>query len=150
MENVNKVVQNAAEYIKSAVTKQSLVPLLKKLAFQLIVFFFSVKLSSISIFGGAYPFGLALIIGASDRFALSALAGFVVGSFAGADLTMGATYVAAAGVVAATRWIIGAALKSSYKRSNYLPCLIAGLLSVAVSELSVMALTMSATGAAAL
>ena len=136
MENVNKAVKDTAAYIKTTFAKENILPLLKRTAFQLLVVFISAELSGVSLFGGAYPFGLALIIGVSDRFALSALAGFVIGSFSGADVAMGATYIAAAGVVAATRWIVASVIKGGYKRSNYLPCLIAGLSSVAISELS--------------
>lgn len=150
MENVNKAVKDTAAYIKTTFAKENILPLLKRTAFQLLVVFISAELSGVSLFGGAYPFGLALIIGVSDRFALSALAGFVIGSFSGADVAMGATYIAAAGVVAATRWIVASVIKGGYKRSNYLPCLIAGLSSVAISELSVMALSLSLSGGSVL
>ncbi len=97
-------------------------------------------LSQVSVFSGLHPFGLALIIGAPDNCTVAALAGFVAGGYL-FRLTVNTTaYTAAAGVVAALRWVLAGMSRGRRRRSSYLPGLVAGLLSVAVSEVSVMLL----------
>ncbi len=98
-------------------------------------------LAQVSVFSGLHPFGLALIIGAPDRFSVAALAGFVAGGFIFKLNVNTTAYTAAAGVVAALRWILAGMAKGRRRKSSYLPSLFAGLLSAGLSEISVMLLS---------
>ncbi|MDO4566336.1 MAG: SpoIIE family protein phosphatase [Oscillospiraceae bacterium] len=86
---------------------------------------------------GLYPFGLALVIGASDGYAIAALLGFVLSHWAGAAVGNSA-YIAAAGVVAALRWILAGLSRSRYRKSSFLPSLTAGLMTAAFIEIAVL------------
>ncbi|MEG0751614.1 MAG: PP2C family protein-serine/threonine phosphatase [Oscillospiraceae bacterium] len=112
---------------------------------QLAVGFLAVLLARAPFTAGLYPFGLALVVGASDRFAIAALVGFVLSHWTGA--AVGSTaYVAAAGVVAALRWILAGISRGRYKKSFFLPCLVTALSTAALVELAVLALSGSFSG----
>ena len=106
----------------------------KKLLLQGSVGALGYVLAGVPFAGITHPFGLALVMGVTDRFALSALAGFVLGSRRWADPAFDSTYIAAAGVVAAVRWILSGARSGRHQKSNLLPCITAGVCAVTLSE----------------
>lgn len=150
MDTVNKAIKSFTLYLRERLTKDTLVPLVKRALIQLAAGLLCAALSGVKFFGGTYPFGLAFVVGASDRFAIASLVGFIVGNWTSAEIASSSTYIAAAGVVAATRWILAATAKNKYRKSNFIPCLVAGLLSVTISELAIMSLTLSASFSAVL
>ncbi len=107
---------------------------------QLLAAVFAFFASRTEIFDGFRPFGIALVIGASDRFGLSATAGYLMSSWR--DSGIDSSYLAAAGIVAAVRWIVRVRNRTAItKRSAYIPSLAAAAVTVVTVELSVAGFT---------
>jgi stage II sporulation protein E len=112
------------------------------------VFGLSILLARVEFIGGIFPFGLALVMGIPDRFFIAALSGFVVNNWIGETIVgANSAYIAAVGVVAALRWILAGMSRGKYRRSFYPPCLAAGTLSVAITEIAILVLTASFSAA---
>jgi len=102
----------------------------------------SFLVSRVPFLSGVYPFGLAFMIGVPDKFSIAALIGFVLSAWTGGTVVgANSSYISAVGVVAALRWILAGMSRGKYRKSNYLPCLVAGVASVTITELAILALT---------
>ncbi len=108
--------------------------LFRAFAKQLGVFLLALVLTRTEFTASLCPFPLALIIGVSDSYVVAGTLGLIVGGWTG---TMGSySFVAAAGVVAALRWILAGMSHKKNRRGSYLPSLIAAGITVAAVEIS--------------
>ncbi len=116
--------------------------ILRAALLQLAVGAFALLLARVEFSSGVFPFGLALIIGVPDTYSIAALVGYVVNNWIG-DTIVGANsaYIGAVGVVAALRWILAGIQRGKYHKSNYVPCLVAGVSAVVITELIILTLT---------
>ena len=114
-------------------------------ALQLGVGVLTALLARVQFAAGLYPFGLAMVVGVSDRFVAAALAGFVLNNWLGSFSAANTVYIAAVGVVAALRWILAGLARTAYRRDSYLPSLVAAGLTVMFTEAAVMLLAGSFT-----
>lgn len=109
---------------------------------QILVFGLAILLARVQFIDGIFPFGLAFVIGVPDSFSIAALAGYVINNWIGTTVVgANSAYIGAVGVVAAVRWILTGLGKRSHRKTSYLPCLVAGLASVAITELAILILT---------
>ncbi len=98
-------------------------------------------LCRVEFVSGVCPFGLAFIIGSAERYTPAALVGFVLGSLSGGVSAARTVYLAAVGVVAALRWILSGIGRTSWTRNSFLPCLIAGSITVLFTDSAILVLS---------
>ncbi len=135
----------ALHSLKSRLNGSAAVSVVKTAVMHLGVGALTALLSQVPFSEGMYPFGLAMIVGVSDRFMIAALAGFIINNWFGDFIAANTVYIAAVGVVAALRWILSGLSRTAYRRSSYLPSLIAASMTVLFTETAVMALSGSLT-----
>ncbi|MEA5051574.1 MAG: PP2C family protein-serine/threonine phosphatase [Oscillospiraceae bacterium] len=150
MESVQKFLTGAAAFFRTDRRTAAAAAVLRSVLVQAAAAAAAAALAGVEFVDGTYPFGLAFVIGVSDRFAVGSLAGFVLGSFLTSDVAWNSSYITAAGAVAATRWILAGLSRGKLRKNNFAACLIAGALAVLASETAILISTLQISLAAML
>ncbi len=114
-----------------------LIPALSRLAVQLAMVGMSFLVSRIPVYEGNCLFGISFVVGSANSYSLSVLIGFILNAWFGGNLIENSTFLAAAGVAATVRIIVNSNAKKT-KTNSFVPSLIACLVSVAITEISIV------------
>ncbi|MEA4911236.1 MAG: PP2C family protein-serine/threonine phosphatase [Oscillospiraceae bacterium] len=142
METVQKILADAAALFKVDRRSSALLATLRAALLQGGAALAAGALAAVAFVDGTYPFGLAFVIGVNDRFAVASLVGFAAGSFLASEVAWNSSYITAAAVVAATRWILAGISRGKLRKNNFSACLVAGALSVLASETAILISTL--------